>query len=141
MGFNLKLHLGVIDVPELDSNKTTYDVAVILEEKYGLFTAYAENHEQFIADSISKGVAGALETYQLTGNLPREFLPEVGDEIGKDFQKFIYTREAEKVGMPGVPTKAAIMGVNRRLKKKRGARRPSFIDTGILESSLKAWFE
>jgi hypothetical protein len=137
----LKLNLGVLDVPELDSEKTTYDVAKILEEKYGLFTVYAEQYAEVIAQHISEDVAGSMETFLLTGKFPSEPLPQAADAIGKDFQKFIYTREAEGAGMPNVPTQAALKGVNRRLKIKKGARRPSFIDTGIMEASLKAWFE
>lgn len=141
MGFNLKLNIGVLEVPELDSDKTSYDVAVILEEKYGLFSVYADQYAEVMAQHISEDVAGSMETFLMTGRFPAEPLPQAADAIGKDFQKFIYTREVESVGIPGVPTQAALMGVNKRLKTKKGARRPSFIDSGILESSLKAWFE
>jgi len=50
-------------------------------------------------------------------------------------------KEVEKLGIPGVPTKAALRGVNHRLKhpyRRRGAR-PSFVDTSLYMSSFKAW--
>ena len=44
----MKLHLGVIDVPEPEGN-TTYGVGKILEEEYGLFSNFYEAHQQDIA--------------------------------------------------------------------------------------------
>ena len=56
-------------------------------------------------------------------------------------KQFISSGEMEKLGYPGVPTKAALMGVNHRLKKKRGPRRVSFIDTGQYQANLTNWVE
>jgi len=47
----------------------------------------------------------------------------------------------ETLGYPGVPTRAALMGVNSRLKKRRGKRRPSFRDTGLYQASFMAWVD
>ena len=41
----------------------------------------------------------------------------------------------------GVPTGAAKKGVNHRLKIRRGKRRPSFIDTGILRTNFVSWVD
>jgi len=60
------------------------------------------------------------------------------------FRRFISSREVERVGIPGVPTQAALRGVNHRLKhpyRKSNPRRPSFRDTGLYEASFRAWID
>ena len=68
----MKLHLGVLDVPEPEGN-TSYGVAMILEEKYQLFSNFAQAHEQDIADNLSESLAGALETLMQGGTVVDPF--------------------------------------------------------------------
>lgn len=150
VGIDLKIHLGVIDVPEPLGN-TTYGVGVILEEKYGLFSAFADNNAQFIADAMANDIAGAMETFMSTGQFSSDPFAGAGNKISQRMREFISLQEVEKLGIPGVPTQAALQGATLRKKKvgKRGkqlvrsygARRPSFIDSGTLEKSLKAWID
>jgi hypothetical protein len=51
-------------------------------------------------------------------------------------------KEMDRLGYPGVPTKASLDGVSHRFKNKRGAPgRPSFSDTGLYEDSFVAWID
>jgi len=167
----LKLHIGVFDVPYVKrespkrmaariaknakkplakpkhasaDNRTTGDVATILEAKYGLFTAFFENKELEIAAALEGGLKDSLESL-LTG-APTSLDP-FGDgtaKIDEMFKDFLSTREAERVGIPGTPTKAARRGVNHRFKHpyaKDNPRRPSFIDTALMQSSEKSYVE
>ena len=146
MGYKLKLKLGVIDVPEPNGN-TTYGVGKILEDKYTLFSSFADMHQQDIANDLSDSVAGAIETYLATGRMPKNPFSAANEQITNRLKKFIYTEElAGKVA--GVPTQAALEGVTTRKvgrkkfkRTKTGVRRPSFIDSGVFEASTKVWVE
>jgi hypothetical protein len=146
-----KLHLGVIDIPYKEESQTTGEVAEILEARYKVMESYFESHKLDIAKAMENSVAGALENLMLGG--PVDASPFVAAEsfIDADFRKFLSSSEIEKLGIPGVPTQAALDGVSHRFKnpryvKVRGKkvkrpRRPSFIDTGLYQSSMKSWFK
>jgi len=51
------------------------------------------------------------------------------------FRNFLDKREIEGMGVPGVPTQAALLGLGRN-KSKRGQRRPSFVDTQLYKRSF-----
>jgi hypothetical protein len=61
--------------------------------------------------------------------------------IEAQFKNYLDHEDIVQTGAPGVPTEAALKGVNHRLKSKKGTRRPSFVDTGLYESSFKVWSE
>jgi hypothetical protein len=135
------LHLGMLVQPYSNNRKglTTADVARFLEEKYGVMGAFVRVHEKDVAGAIESGLAGALEAL---------LMGQVVDPWGRGmqaievaFQAFILSREAERVGIPGTPTRAALMGVSHRFKHPyaRRARRPSFRDTGLYVNSFRAW--
>ena len=106
----MKLHLGVIDVPEPEGN-TTYGVAMILEEKYGLFSKFAESNIKNISSHLTDSVAGALETVLQGGKVKNPFA-SAESAIDKDFRHFLDIEEMAKLGVEGVPTKAALMGMS-----------------------------
>lgn len=134
------LHLGVDnDIPEL-SGASTHEVGSILEAKYGLFSAYYENRKEVITEHIANSIVGALEDMQL-GAPAGDMFGAAGAAISEDFRNFLNDSTIETLGIPGVPTKAALNGVQSAKKKKRGPRRPSFIDTGILRKDFKAWVD
>jgi hypothetical protein len=139
LGIDLKLHLGVVDVPEPEGN-TSYGVAMILEEKYSLFSKFAESQINDIAKNLTEGILGSLETL-MQGNVPKDPFASATSQIDQDFRHFLDIEEMARLGVPGVPTKAALMGKSIRFKTKRGPRRPSFIDSGVLQTSLKSWVE
>lgn len=121
---------------------STYDVAEILEYKYALFTKFFESNEKAIADILSESLAASLEEL-MAGRTPKDPLGDGGSKIEALFKEWLSTLKAESV-IEGAPTKAALAGVNHRLLHPHAAgnpRRPSFIDTGLLESSFKAWFD
>jgi len=144
------LHLGVIDQPYNEppgkghnrtGAKTTGDVAKILEGKYHIMEIFFEEHKEDIAKSLEISLQGALEN--LLNNSPISGKPfeRASAQIENRFKKFISEGEIERLGYPGIPTRAALRGVNHRLDKKRGPRRPSFIDTSLYENSFKAWVD
>lgn len=163
------LHLGVIDLPYVDpqdtprrlprarkgkqrprgktasggsgSQTTTGFVAEVLEKKYHVIETYYDLHELEIADSLAESVAGALENLVM-GGPPIDPTAEAASGIEKGFKTYLESGEIEGTATPGVPTRAALHGVSHRFKgKNSGVRRPSFIDTGLYESSFKAWTE
>lgn len=165
------LHLGVIDVPYVErepearrkarlaknakrvlpvklrhpsaEHKTTGDVATILEARYGVMEAFFENKEVMLVDFLSESVAGAIEDLVVGAPVgDRDPFAEGTSKIEESFREFLSSREAERVGIKGTPTKAARRGVNHRFKHpyaKANPRRPSFIDTGLYQASMKAW--
>jgi hypothetical protein len=60
------------------------------------------------------------------------------------FSNFLALQEVEKLGIPGVPTQAALKGISHRLKhpyRKSNPRRPSFVDTGEYMRSAAFWID
>lgn len=155
MGIDLKLKLGVVEVPE-PGGITSYGLGKILEEKYTLFSSYVDMHKKDIEHELCEALVGAFETYQATGHIAKQPFDAAGQELSLGLKKFIYEEElAGKVS--GVPTQAALEGISTRTmngkvpkkvrggqkfkKVRTGVRRPSFIDTGIFEASTKVWIE
>jgi hypothetical protein len=146
-----KLHLGVVVTPYEQQSQTTGDVAEILEKKYGVMGAYFDNNKTKIIKAMENSVAGALNNLMAGG--PTGVSPFASAEsfIDADFRQFLSSSEIEKLGIPGVPTQAALNGISHRFKnprykivkgkKVRRPRRPSFIDTSLYQSSMKSWFE
>lgn len=149
-----------MDVPEIEG--TTYSVGKQLEERYGLFSLFYTAHQQDIADLLAKDAAIGFD--MMEKGLPvsvKEVFAVSGETITDKMHNFLSTQEiervAEKYGEYGIPTKAALEGINtrtvngktpRKVRKGQkfkkvltGVRRPSFIDTGIFEASLKGWIE
>lgn len=139
------LHLGVTEQPYVDSHEgtTTGDVAEILEAKYGLFSAFYAVHQQDVADAMANGMAGMLEKIMGGGPAPDDPFKAGMDDVETLFKTFLFTGEAERVGIPGTPTKASLKRKSSRFKTGRNpaAYRPSFIDTGLMEASFKSWVD
>lgn len=156
---SLVLHMGVIDIPYAEAPKkhqrhksatpvsgtqTTGDVAEILEAEYHIMQIFFEVHHAQIEEVLLESI-GDEATNVGMGKAPgsNAFAYAEG-RIAEMFRDFITTREIEKLGYPGVPTKAAIDGVNHRLAHpdaKGNPRRPSFVDTGLYVASFRAWME
>jgi hypothetical protein len=160
------LHLGVLDVPygwgrttrgisaakamraaqrgasPSGAGKTTGDVAEILEARYGLFSAFVRMHEPVIQHDIEQSIQGGIETALMGG--PRHdmagLLASATTNIEETFKDAL-TMQSYDYRIPGVPTGAALRGVSHRFKRPYARRdpRPSFIDTGLLQASFKAW--
>lgn len=162
----MKLHLGVIDLPysyhqkrQERANKrrkkkglppvnnklpTTGDVAGWLEDKYHIMELFHEENRDFINGALEQSLQGTLEDILMGAPIQNHSpFAEGTSEIEKRFKQFLSGREVERLGIPGVPTQAAKDGVSHRFKKKANKKgpRPSFIDTGLYQSSFKAWVE
>lgn len=146
MGIGIKmsiiLHLGVFNEPYTEQGITTGEVATILEKKYRIMEGFYELNSQDIADELTKSLNDALFSVQ-NGADPLELKPFDGaiNKIQTKFKQFIEAEDLVKLGRKGVPTMAALKGYSSRLKNKKGGRRPSFRDTGLLESSFTCWIE
>lgn len=152
-----KLHLGVIDIPYVDLSPptkkgkprkrtagtvTTGDVAGWLEDEYGIMQHFIDLHGPDIGDALAKSIDGAMESLLMGAPLGHEVFGTATAEIEQMFHTMLATRELEGLGIAGVPTQAALDGKSSRKKKKNsGGRRPSFIDSGLYDSSFKAWVD
>jgi hypothetical protein len=148
------LHLGVNDVPygfTADRGRsktgrqrasTTGDVAEILEDKYHVMQVFFALHEGDVVAAMGESLQGSLESL-LMGRPQGVSPPAAGEaEVQALFQRFLSDGEMERLGIPGVPTGAALKGVNHRRKHpyaKSNPSRPSFVDTGLFQSSFRAW--
>lgn len=128
----------------LTTSITTGDVAEILEAKYHIMESFYELYQEDIGDRIVKSLAARIETIQQGGyeGYDEPFLSATS-WIEDRFKRFLSEKTIETLGIPGVPTKAALAGVSQRFKHPYAARgpRPSFIDTGLYQSSFKAWVD
>jgi len=163
---SLVLHLGVIDIPYVKppiqkkvakakrgkSNKpvkqstgsgtqSTGDVAGWLEKKYGVMQTFVDMQMPAIAAELENALAGALENMMMGAPPTGNPFASAESNITQMFKTFLAEGEIEHAGIPGVPTAAALRGVNHRLKVNRGSPRPSFIDTGLYQNSFIAWIE
>ena len=137
------LHLGVIDMPYVSGGQavTTSQVATWLESKYGVMQAFYDAHANEIVDDITDGLQGHLDNLLMGA-------PPGGDpfaagcaKIKQRFSTFLSTQEVERAGLTGVPTQAALKGKSVRFKRGHGPRRPSFIDSGLYETTNVEWVD
>jgi hypothetical protein len=162
------LHLGVEDIPYVTTESpansakriraarqgrqpirpaqapglvTTGDVAEELEARYHVIEIFFTLHEQQIADLFAQSLSDSIDDLLAGAPLAKDPYGGAKSEMIKLFRRFIESGEMEKLGYPGVPTRAALEGVNHRLKTTKGARRPSFRDTGLYEASFAAWID
>lgn len=117
---------------------TTGEVAEILEEKYHIMETFWNLHDGEIIEDYSEAIVGAFEGLLQGSPVSPNALASGNAEVEARFRKFLSEREMDALGIPGVPTKASLQGVSHRFKgkKNKSGPRPSFIDTGLLESSF-----
>ena len=165
----MKVVLGVVNVPYADSsypkvgarkmgknaakgrrNKTrgkgsitTLEVAKILESQYKPLQNFFKANGQSIADDLAQGYSNALKAV-LMGAPPN--LDPSGSAMSKAetrWRQFLSSKGLDRMGVKGVPTKAALRGVSHRFKHPYAKRpsRPSFIDTGLYQASVRLWIK
>ena len=128
---------GAAKKPQLQST-TTYEVATILEAKYGVMAHFVERHHDDIEQAMITSIEGALEDLFAGAPMHNPFA-EADSAIQAEFRTFLMTAEIETMGVDGVPTQAAIDRRSGRFKTKVGpSQRPSFIDSGTYELSMIA---
>jgi len=147
----MRLHLGVVDLPYnlpggrgrrrrgRASRTSTGDVAGFLEKRYGVMETFFAAHSKDVVQAMEGSLSGTLENLLLGAPTAGASFGAATADIERQFRQFLTNREMD--GLPGVPTQAALQGVNRRLKVRRGAMRPSFIDTGLYQQSFTAWVD
>lgn len=135
------IHLGVSDLSYATGDKSTGDVAEILEGKYHIMEIFYQQHKEDIAADLEKAISGALENMMAGAPPSNKPFGSAEGVIEDRFRRFLSEAEMDRLGYPGVPTGAALSGVNHRTKIKKGAPRPSFIDTGLYESSMVCWID
>lgn len=145
-----EIYLGVIDIPyDFSKKSTTGSVAAILEEKYGILSSFVETHQTEIRSDLQDAMANGIQEMINTGSFDNKAFYTAFSKIQNGMKQFLSTQEIERVGIKGVPTEAALKGITHRIKKvrrgrvrlrnKNQTRRPSFIDTGLMESSYIVW--
>lgn len=132
-------------MPYSDGDKTTGDVAQILEDKYGVMQTYVDTLGQdTIAKALENSVVNAVESMLMGSNSASINLTAEGEgEIEAAFRQFLEQQDMDG-RVDGVPTKASLKGTNHRFKHpyaQDNPSRPSFIDTGLYSASMKAWTE
>ncbi len=160
----MKLHLGVIDVPEPYDSKTTGAVGEELEKNYKLFSSFYEYRKKEITNLIAEDAAIGIERLLKGEDVTiGDTFAVSGEEITDEMHKFVTSKDAEIYGKAAppltIPTLAAQAGTSYRFNKgftaKRhvkglagkgketitGNPRPSFIYSGVFEASLKGWIE
>ncbi|WP_201471820.1 hypothetical protein [Escherichia coli] len=140
----MKVCLGVVDQPYGygdEPEKTTFEVAQELEERYEIFSRFWEMHNAQIRSEVGEIVAYALINHIRYG-APMPGGEQLADTMTA-FHTFLDREEMAGLTINGnkVPTWSAIHGVNSRLKIKRGERRPSFIDGGLFKDNFIAWID
>lgn len=152
------LHLGVADVPYAQapgaahrytrahskgSAVTTGDVAEWLEDKYHPMEVFAQQHMDDLAKDLEGSLQGALEDLLMGAPAGADAFGSATSKVEERFKEFLSLKEMDALGYPGVPTQASLRGVSHRFKHPYARRppRPSFIDTGLYQSSFKAWVE
>lgn len=133
----MKLHLGVIEIPYDGEDVTTGDVAHFLEDRYSVMQLFFEKREKEIVSLMENSLAGSLENIMAGASPANDPFIEAMSGIHNLFVMFITSRQLD--GNPGIPTRASLEGVSKRLKNKRGPARPSFVDTGLYIASMRAW--
>ncbi|EPS7847013.1 hypothetical protein ACVHRW_004627 [Escherichia coli] len=133
----ITLQLGVIDIPYEGEGTTTGDVAERLEEKYRIMQTFFDRYGNEIADLMSKDLAANLENLMAGAPPSRDPLAESMSRVHDLFVAFLDNEEMN--GMPGVPTRRALLGISKRFKNKKGDPRASFVDTGTYQAAMRAW--
>jgi hypothetical protein len=142
------LCLGVMPIP-YDSRKDTFDVATILEDRYGIMQKFYELNSQQINDDMAEALSKSLEDFA-NGfpviPLDRVMAQTLGEKSEK-FRDFLDTGEVERVGIPGTPTKRSLQRISLRFKNKktkkgkRSVPRSSFLDTLLYRNSFRMWID
>ena len=139
------LHLGVLDAAYTTGDKTTGDVAEILEDKYRIMGNFFDAHQGDIVSALEESIGDSLDNLLMGAPPGGNATAAAAADIETLFHRFISTGEMETGEfVEGVPTQAALKGVNHRLAHpyaKGNPRRPSFRDTGLYEASFKAWID
>lgn len=144
----ITLNLGVADTAH--GKVSTGDLAELLEAKYGVMEAFYDMNEAAINGFVVDAFQGAVDSLLMGAPTGIDPFAAASAKIETRFKEALSMKEFDG-RLPGVPTQASLEGTSQRFKKakerkgkkrrRKRAGRPSFIDTGIYQSSFKAWFD
>ena len=138
----MKLHLGEDEVGyDYNPNKTTGEVAEVLEKKYHIMETFFDTYSQPVADDLANEMAARLERLMAGDQRLASPLAGIGVRIEARFREFLWSYQAEAVGIPGTPTQWALEGRTNRRGAPRTGRRQSFVDTKAYKDNFRAWVE
>ena len=124
---------------------STGDVAEILERRYGIYQYFYQQRQEMIASAIEQAIQIKLENLMMGAPADQnQPLFSEGDLVAIEEQFRKDLDEMRFDGLPGVPTQAALKGINHRLKHpyaRTNPPRPSFIDTGTYQANARVWAE
>jgi hypothetical protein len=142
-----KLFLGVENLaysdPDVKGVTTTGEVADILEKKYNVMDVFFELYGKKIADDIAKSMIDDMDALmhgEMVSTVP---MAGAMQKIEHSFRNYLDADEWQQT--TGQAIAAAQNGVSHRFKSVRGVAakqrgpRPAFIDTGLYQSSFRAW--
>jgi hypothetical protein len=159
-------NLGVIDIPyayeqqrlskkgkplkrgrTVTKSTTTGEVAEYLEDQYHVMETFFEVHGEEVMEALLDSYEGAIDNVLAGGALQQEPAREAFEKIEQRFRDFLTNEEMNALGMPGVPTEASgqgtrVGGIQHRFAHpyaRGNVSRPSFIDTGLYQSSFRIW--
>jgi hypothetical protein len=147
------LHLGVTELPYQSppttktrgkktgtGAQTTGDVAEILESRYHIMTLFFEEKQAAIIQALEDSVESALQSILMGAPATLDPYGSATATIETMFRQFISQKGLDGV-VPGVPTAASLLGISKRFKNRRNPGRPSFYDTGLYSSAMRAWVD
>lgn len=155
----MKLVMGVVDIAYSDAqsgNKTTGEVAQILENKYHVMETFYVVREDKIADYLAGSLSNAIAD-AVSGRRSNQSPFDDGmRDIEAEFRDFLDANEMSRL-VAGLSegesaafdwsktfSSAANAGVRSRFKNRQnnnGGPRPVFVDTGLYQESFRAWVE
>lgn len=138
----MKLVFGVWNLTYNKGGVTTGQVANWLEKgtnrmgPYSIMQTFVNKNKDMIQKEISEEMADIL----MRNRGMRDALPM--DAISTALKQALSSRAFDGTQGDLIPTKAAMMGKTSRFKKgKKKGPRPSFIDTGLYQSSIRVVLE
>ena len=140
----IKKFKKVITPPSPAAGKTTGDVAEFLEAKYHVMQHFWDKCGSEVCDALTQDMLDAFADRVSGRNIAAPDFTAATSKMHQMFNEFIDRREMDGAPGPRVPTTAARLGINHRLKHpyaKANPERPSFKDTGTYMQSFTAWVE
>jgi hypothetical protein len=125
------------------SGKTTGDIAEILESRYKIMRVFFDMEKApVIIPAVVDSMKGAVVNMMMGQPGPMVPTAQAMETIKTRFKTNLSMRRYDGK-IRGVPTEAARLGVSHRFKRPYARRpeRPSFIDSGLYQSSFTAWME
>lgn len=122
---------------------TTLEVARFLEKRYHVMEVFHRVHGDDIAKFMADDMVKAFQNIKLgmpRDILNRSLLQTAMSHTEDAFRRFVFTGEAERVGIPDTPTQASIDRHSLRFKNQVSpSGRPSFYSTGQYIGNFRAW--